>query len=82
MTSTRTANGRFAAASTRQPGPGSRVSRSAGQAGGGLVLLELWAEFGWLGAGDWSTGRWRAVTATTVFLFAMAQNVAGWLRER
>lgn len=65
-----------------RPGAASRVSRSAGQAGGALVLLELAAAFGWLGSGDWSDAQWRAVTAAAVFATAVAQNVIGWWRAR
>lgn len=65
-----------------RPGPGARVSRSAGQAGGAMVLLELAAAFSWFGSGDWSTGQWRAVTASGVFLLAVGQNLYGAWRER
>ena len=67
-------------------GPGARVSRTAGQAGGALVLIELWQAFGWLGAADWtaeqSAQRWPALSASLLFAIATAQNAVGWWRGR
>ena len=62
------------------PGPGARVARTAGQAGGALVMLELWQAFGWFGSDEWSADRWKAVTAAAVFLVALVQNVVNWWR--
>jgi hypothetical protein len=68
------------------PGPGTRVSRSAGHAGGALVLIELWRAFGWAGADHWSVEqaaqRWPAITATAAFGIAAVHNVVNWLCER
>lgn len=65
------------------PGPGSRVSRTAGQLGGATVLVELWQAFGWFGADHWtadqSAQRWPAITAAVVFGISVAHNVTNWL---
>lgn len=60
---------------TPAPGPGSRVTRTAGQLGGALVLIELWIAFGWLGAGDWTDRQTLAVYAVSAFAVAAAQNL-------
>lgn len=64
------------------PGPGGRVSRSAGQLGGATVLVELWQAFGWFGASEWTAEeaaqRWPAITATLVFAVVVGHNVANW----
>lgn len=66
----------------RRPGPGARVTRTAGQVGGAVVVLELAEAFSWFGSGRWSADQWRAVTAAGVFAVSVGQNVAGWFRER
>jgi hypothetical protein len=68
------------------PGPGARVSRTSGQVGGALVLVELWQAFGWFGAGGWSAEqsaqRWPAITGTVLFLISVVHNVWNWWRSR
>jgi hypothetical protein len=70
----------------QRPGPGARVTRTAGQGGIVLTIVQLWQAFGWAGAGDWTgdeaAQRWPAITAALVLAVAIGQNVAGWLRER
>lgn len=63
------------------PGPGSRVTRTAGQLGGAGVLFELWLAFGWFGADTWTERQVLAVYATLVFAVATLQNLVGWWRE-
>lgn len=69
-----------------RPGPGARVTRTAGQVGGATVLIDMWFAFGWLGADRWTpdqaAARWPAITAAVVFAVAVGQNLAGWWRER
>lgn len=72
---------------TPAPGPGLRVVRTAGQAGGAVVLIELWQAFGWFGAAGWtpdeSAARWPAITASLLFVIAVVQNgVAAWQDSR
>lgn len=69
------------------PGPAQRVARTAGQAGGALVLVQLWQAFGWFGADGWSEAdaalRWPAITAATVWLVSSLHNLVGWwMRQR
>lgn len=69
-----------------RPGPGARVTRTAGQGGVVLTVVQLWQSFGWLGADRWTgveaAQRWPAITAALVLAVATAQNLAGWWRER
>lgn len=64
------------------PGPGGRVQRSAGQAGGAVLLLDLVFAFGWLGADDWTVEQASAVTAAVVFGLAALHNLAEHFRSR
>lgn len=68
------------------PGPGARFSRSAGQGGGALVVIELWQAFGWLGAGGWtaeqSAQRWPALTAALTLVLVAGHNAWNWWRSR
>lgn len=68
------------------PGPAARFSRTAGQGGGALVVVQLWQAFGWLGADGWSAeeaaARWPAVTAAVLLAVSGAQNLANWWRGR
>lgn len=69
----------------RAPGPGARVTRTAGQAGGALVLIELWQSFGWFGAAGWSADeaaqRWPALSAALLFAISVGHNLAGFWRR-
>jgi hypothetical protein len=66
------------------PGPAARVSRTAGQGGAALTLINLWQAFGWFGADGWTTEqaqlRWPALTAAIWLVITAVQNVAGWWR--
>lgn len=68
------------------PGPGARVSRTSGQVGGALVLIELAQAFGWFGSDTWTADqaaqRWPAITGTMLFLIAVGHNVWNWWRAR
>lgn len=68
------------------PGPGARVSRTAGQLGGATVFIELWQAFGWFGADTWtadqSAQRWPALTASIVFGVSIVHNVVNWWVSR
>lgn len=74
----------------RRPTAPQRVARTAGQAASAYVLLDLIEAFGWVGADDWSTDQWKAVSAAAVFVAATAQNMGprvwstlgGWLSRR
>ena len=67
-----------------------RVARTTGQAASAYVVLDLVEAFGWLGADDWTTDQWKAVTAAAVALLAAVQNlgpkawsaIGGWLSRR
>lgn len=63
------------------PGPGSRTSRTAGQVGGALVLLDLVVAFGWFGADTWTERQAMTATAAAVFLLAALQNGFNWWRN-
>lgn len=63
------------------PGPGRRVERSAGQAGGVLVLLELILSFELFGSGDWTARQVAAVTTSLVLVVAAVHNLVNWLRS-
>lgn len=67
------------------PTPAQRVSRTAGQSGGVVLLIELWQSFGWFGADHWtaeqSAQRWPAVTAVAIFIVAVAHNSVNWWRS-
>jgi hypothetical protein len=63
------------------PGPGRRVERSAGQAGGTLILLELILSFELFGSGDWTGRQVAAVTAALLFTIAAIHNLANWIRS-
>lgn len=65
-----------------RPGPGARVTRTAGQAGGAFVVLEVAQRFGWFHSDQWTADQWQAVTALAIFLAATAQNLVGWFRTR
>ena len=69
-----------------EPTAGQRVSRTAGQGGGVLVLVQLWQAFGWLGASSWTAeqaaARWPAITAALVRAGAGAQTAFNWWRGR
>lgn len=71
---------------TATPGPAQRISRTAGQGGGALILVQLWQAFDWFGADTWtaeeSALRWPAITAAVTFLIAALQNGVNWWRER
>jgi hypothetical protein len=71
---------------TPAPTPGQRISRGVGQAGGGLVFIELWQAFGWFGADSWTQDqamqRWPAVTATAIVVIGALHNLGNWLAER
>lgn len=68
------------------PGPGARVSRTSGQVGGALVLVELWQAFGWFGADTWTAEqaaqRWPAIIGTLYFLISVGHNVWNWWRSK
>lgn len=64
------------------PGPGARIQRTAGQAGGVLVFLELVLAFEWLGSAGWSQREAAAVTAVAFFVAATGQNLVNWLAQR
>ena len=68
------------------PTPGQRVARGAGQAGGALVLVQLWQAFGWFGADGWTAEeagvRWPAVTAAVILAVGVIHNVWNYLRPQ
>lgn len=76
----------FAPSPAERPGPGARVTRTAGQGGIVLTIVQLWQAFSWFGADRWTgveaAQRWPAITAALVLAVATAQNLAGWWRER
>lgn len=69
-----------------RPGPAARVSRTAGQGGAVLTILQLWQAFGWFGASTWTSQeaamRWPAITAALVLAVAAVQNLVNWWTER
>lgn len=67
------------------PTAGERFQRSTGQAGGVLVVIQLWQAFGWFGADGWSAEaaslRWPAITAAGYVVVSGAQNLVNWWRS-
>lgn len=67
------------------PTAGQRFQRSTGQAGGFLVVIQLWQAFGWFGADSWSAEeaglRWPAITAAGIVVVAGVQNLVNWWRS-
>jgi hypothetical protein len=68
------------------PGPAARAARGAGQAGGALVLIQLWQAFGWFGAEDWTAEeagvRWPAVTAALILAVTVLHNLWNYLHPQ
>lgn len=69
-------------ASEPAPGPGSRITRTAGQAGGVLAFIDLWHAFGWAGADHWTAAqagtRWPALGAVAIVAVSAAHNGLNW----
>lgn len=70
----------------KSTGPGTRFTRTAGQGGGTLVLVELWQAFGWFGADHWtaaqSSERWPSVTAAVLLIVSAVHNTWNYLQTR